>query len=65
MPVFTEVNSGSMILYALKFIQFVVREAIKTRITIIQSCEYERNSEFVGSISAGERKGRILHNMRN
>ena len=54
MPGLTEDYSGSMLLYALKFIQFVVRETSKQRITIISSCEYERNSKFVGSISGEE-----------
>ena len=54
MPGLTEDKSGCMILYALKFIQFVVREINKKRITVVQARENERNSKFVGSISGQE-----------
>ena len=40
-----------MIFYALKFIQFVVRELSKKRITIVTGRENKRNSKFVGGIS--------------
>ena len=43
-----------MILYALKFIQFVVRNTSKKRITVFLSREKVRNSEFVGCISGQE-----------
>ena len=46
-----EDKSGSMILYALKFIQFVVRDTNKKRITVVKLRENERNGKFVGSIS--------------
>ena len=55
MPGLTEDKSECMSLYALKFIQFVVREANKKRITVVWLRETERNSKFVGSFSGQER----------
>ena len=54
MPGLTEDKSGCMILYALKLIQFVVRDTSKERITVLYPRENERNSKFVGSISGQE-----------
>ena len=51
MPGLTKDKSGCMIVYALKLIQFVVRETSKERITVVELRENERNSKFVGSIS--------------
>ena len=40
-----------MILFVLKFIQFIVCETTKDRMTTALFREYERNSEFAGCIS--------------
>ena len=40
----TEDMSGYVILYALKFIPFVVGDTSKKRITVVQPKENERNS---------------------
>ena len=47
MPVITEDKSGCMILYALKFIQFVARDTSKKRVTVVyleKMRETERSS---------------------
>ena len=44
-------KSGYMIMYALKFTQFVVRDTSRKRITVVYPRENERNSKFVGSIN--------------
>ena len=63
MPRLTEDKLGCMILYALKLIQFVVRDTRKRRITVVYPRENERNSKFVGSISCLEGADfSILHN---
>ena len=51
MSLLTEDKSGCMVLYALKSIQFVVRDTNEKRITVVSPRENEGNSKFVGSIS--------------
>ena len=55
MPGLMEDKSGCMILYALTFVQFVVRDTSKKRITVVSPRENERNSKFVGNVSGQER----------
>ena len=40
-----------MILHSLKFVQFVVRDTSKKRITVVSPRENERNSKFVDNVS--------------
>ena len=54
MPGRTEDKSGCMILYALKFIQFVVTYTSKKRTTVVLLRENGRNIKFVGSINGQE-----------
>ena len=54
MPRLTEDKSGCMVLYALKFIQFVVGDTSKKRITVVEPKENKRNSKFVGCIGGQE-----------
>ena len=54
-PGLTEDKSGYIILYALKLIQFVVRDTSKKRITVVYPRENERNSKFLGSITEQKR----------
>ena len=63
MPGLTEDKSGCMILYALKLIQLVARDASKERITVVY---LERMRETASLLAASiDRKERIFPILRN